>query len=208
VLSPAERLTLFRAAACAHFKRERAHFTGCASNEGLFQVSTGPKQENETSIFVRQLSENTFEVAESAQAKPVKITVDWKVNFPVIRVTEGSTESVLQFWGTNEVSYGIQMKGTTFDVNVMSDQVSVLSRFLPEVTNEANAKEVLSPMPGVIVAFKVKEGQKVVAGEELLTLEAMKMRNKIHALADGTVKAIKVKVGATVEDSEVLIEMA
>lgn len=207
VLSDAERLTLFRAAACAHFKREKMHYTGKTANCGFFQVSFGAKQEKETPVFLRQLDENTFEVSDSIDGKVEKLTLDWKVNFPVIRVTEGSKETVLQYWGTNEVSYGIQMKGTTFTVNVMTDHVSVLNKFVPEVTSGVNAKQVLSPMPGVIVALKAQAGQKVVAGEELLTLEAMKMRNKIHALADGTVKAIKVKVGDTVEDSEVLIEL-
>eukprot|EP00796_Vickermania_ingenoplastis_P011595 gene11598-7990_t len=201
-LNDAERLTLFRASACAHFKRESIHYTGKACNCGFFQVSLGADQQHETPVFVRMLDECTFEVSDSVEGAATKITLDWKVNFPVIRVKEGSQETVLQYWGTNEVSYGIQMKGTTFTVNVLTDQVSVLNKIVPQVSTGVNAKEVLSPMPGVIVALKAQVGQSVVAGEELLTLEAMKMRNKIHAVADGKVKAIKVKVGDTVEDSE------
>jgi len=208
VLNATERQTLYRAAACAHLKREATHYTGKAPTDAVLYVSLGPKQEGEKALRVRQVDEKTFEVTDCADKSTATITVDWKVNFPVIRVTEGGAESVLQFWGTNELNYGIQMKGTTFNVNVMSDQVSVLNKVVPEIKSGVNAKEVLSPMPGVIVALKVAVGEKVVAGAELLTLEAMKMRNKIHALADGTVKTIKVKVGDTVEDSDVLIEMA
>ncbi|KAL7702721.1 carboxylase [Lotmaria passim] len=199
---------MFEAAACVHIKRDASQYpSGTAPSERQFYASIGPAQEGEKPIFVRQLDDSHFEVAASAEGPFKKLEVSWKVDFPIIRVNDGKKETVLQFWGTNEVSYGIQMKGTTFDVNVMSDLQSVLNKFVPKVENTVNTKQVLSPMPGVIVAVKVKEGEKVVAGEEILTLEAMKMRNKIHAQADGTVKAIKVKVGATVEDGEVLVEM-
>ena len=47
-------------------------------------------------------------------------------------------------------------------------------------------------------------GDVVVAGTELLTLEAMKMRNKIRSEVDGTVKAINCTQGKTVEDGAVM----
>ncbi|EPY32531.1 propionyl-CoA carboxylase alpha chain [Angomonas deanei] len=205
-LSDAERKVMYEAAACMHIKREALHFTKGSITEGQFYLSIGPKQENEVPVYARRTGENSFEVAETAKGPFRPIEVFWSVNFPVIRVKEGNSENILQFWGTNEVSYGVQMKGTTFNVNVLNDLQSVLNHFVPEVEEGLNAKQVLSPMPGVIVGVKVSVGEKVVAGAELLTLEAMKMRNKIHAMADGTVKEIKVKLGDTVEDSEVLIE--
>jgi propionyl-CoA carboxylase alpha chain len=207
-MSKEDLVLMFQAAACAHIKRDASQYPpSSAPTARQFYVSIGPKQEEEMPVYVRQLDDSHFEVAPSAEGPFTKLKVSWKVDFPVIRVNDGKKETVLQFWGTNEVSYGMQMRGTTFDVNVMSDLQSALNKFVPKVESTVNAKQVLSPMPGVIVAVKAKPGQKVVAGEELLTLEAMKMRNKIHAQADGTVKEIKVKVGATVEDSEVLVEM-
>lgn len=207
VLNKEEQQTLYRAAACMHLKRERQFQTGCAANCSFLQVSLGTEQKDEAPVFVRQVSENIFEVSDSPTGKMTTIEVDWRVDFPVIRVKDSGKETVLQFWGTNEVSYSIQCKGSTFIVNVLTDQASLLNKVVPEVKSGVNAKEVLSPMPGVIVALKVKVGEKVVAGAELLTLEAMKMRNKIYALADGTIKNIKCKIGATVEDSELLIEL-
>lgn len=207
-MSDENRELMFQAAACAHIKRDASQYQGgTAPTERQFYVSIGPHQENETPVYVRQLDDSHFEVAATVEGPFKKLEVSWKVDFPIIRVNDGKAETVMQFWGTNEVSYGMQMRGTTFDVNVMSDLQAVLNKFVPKVESTLNAKQVLSPMPGVIVAIKVKVGQKVVAGEELLTLEAMKMRNKIHAQADGTVKEIKVKVGATVEDSEIMVEM-
>lgn len=70
------------------------------------------------------------------------------------------------------------------------------------------AKKVKSPMPGLILELRVEVGQEVKAGEVLLILEAMKMQNELRAEADGTVKAIKASVGASVAAGALLIEFA
>src|SRR3546814_11087954 len=48
----------------------------------------------------------------------------------------------------------------------------------------------LSPMPGLLMALKVAEGQPVKAGEELAVVEAMKMENVLRAGRDGKVAKI------------------
>jgi len=72
--------------------------------------------------------------------------------------------------------------------------------------NSANA--VLAPLPGTIVGITVREGQAVKRGEELLTLEAMKMKNSIRAGRDGKVGTIHVKVGDQVRHNQILLEYA
>jgi biotin carboxyl carrier protein len=69
-------------------------------------------------------------------------------------------------------------------------------------------KAVTAPIPGTIVAVLVKEGQAVKLGQELLTLEAMKMKNAIKATREGKIGAIHVQVGDQVRHSQVLIEYA
>ena len=59
-------------------------------------------------------------------------------------------------------------------------------------------KAVTSPLPGVIIAVKVKVGDAVKAGQEVAVLEAMKMENSIEATHDGTVTAINVAKGDSV----------
>ncbi|WP_260927700.1 acetyl/propionyl/methylcrotonyl-CoA carboxylase subunit alpha [Novosphingobium sp. 9] len=58
---------------------------------------------------------------------------------------------------------------------------------------------VLAPMPGKVVAVAVEAGQSVVAGQALLTLEAMKMEHVLTAPFDGTVEELTVTVGAQVQ---------
>lgn len=70
----------------------------------------------------------------------------------------------------------------------------------------SKVKQVVSPMPGLITAVKVAEGQSVIAGTPLLVLEAMKMENVLQASGDAEVKHIKVKKGDRVEKGQILIE--
>ena len=76
------------------------------------------------------------------------------------------------------------------------------------VTVTDASKAVTAPLPGTIVAVAVKEGQTVQVGQELLTLEAMKMKNSIRASRAGTVKAILVHVGDQVRHGQALLEYA
>ena len=47
--------------------------------------------------------------------------------------------------------------------------------------------EVRSPMPGIVVSVDVRTGDRVVAGQSLLTIEAMKMEHRVVAPSDGVV---------------------
>ena len=56
-------------------------------------------------------------------------------------------------------------------------------------------KKLLCPMPGLVKAIAVREGQEVKAGETLAVVEAMKMENVLRAERDGTVKKLHAKAG-------------
>ncbi len=64
------------------------------------------------------------------------------------------------------------------------------------------------PIPGTIVAINVKEGDTVTAGQELISLEAMKMKNSIRATRAGTIARILVKPGDRVSQGQALVEYA
>ena len=57
---------------------------------------------------------------------------------------------------------------------------------------------VKSPLPGVILDIRVKEGDTVKKGQTVIILEAMKMENNINAHKDGKISEIKVKQGDSV----------
>ena len=58
---------------------------------------------------------------------------------------------------------------------------------------------ILSPMPGKIIAVEVAAGDRVLAGQKLLTLEAMKMEHTLTAPFDGTVAELNAVPGAQVQ---------
>jgi acetyl/propionyl-CoA carboxylase alpha subunit len=67
---------------------------------------------------------------------------------------------------------------------------------------------VISPMPGKVVAVAVAQGDKVVRGQTLVTLEAMKMEHALTAAFDGVVEAISASVGDQVSEGVVLARLA
>ncbi len=68
----------------------------------------------------------------------------------------------------------------------------------------AKGTEVTAPMPGTVLRIEVSIGQAVKKGDNLITIEAMKMEQEIKATADGTVAAINVAQGDTVESGQVV----
>ena len=64
---------------------------------------------------------------------------------------------------------------------------------------------VKSPLPGVILDIKVKEGDEVKKGQTIIILEAMKMENSINADKDGKVTAINVSKGESVLEGTDLV---
>jgi biotin carboxyl carrier protein len=75
------------------------------------------------------------------------------------------------------------------------------------VAEEVGEAEVLSPMPGVVVAVLVEAGQEIRAGEGLLILEAMKMENEIRAPRTGVVESVRVMAGQQVGQDDLLIRI-
>lgn len=67
----------------------------------------------------------------------------------------------------------------------------------------AGGNKVESPMPGMVVGFKVADGATVKKGDAILVLEAMKMENDIAATADGVVSFVTTK-GANVNTGDLL----
>ena len=65
--------------------------------------------------------------------------------------------------------------------------------------------EISSPMGGKIIDVKVKQGDMVNEGDEVIILEAMKMELPVVANESGTVKEVKCNKGDAVEAEAVLV---
>ncbi|MCI4354539.1 MAG: biotin/lipoyl-binding protein [Thermoplasmata archaeon] len=66
---------------------------------------------------------------------------------------------------------------------------------------------IVPPMPGKVVEVRVRDGESVRAGQVLLVLEAMKMRNEVTAPLAGTVRGLTVTAGANVRAHEPMLRI-
>jgi biotin carboxyl carrier protein len=64
-----------------------------------------------------------------------------------------------------------------------------------------------APMPGLVVAIPVREGDTVSKGDVLLVLESMKMQNELKAPRHGSISRMRVKVGDSVELKQTLLSV-
>ena len=78
----------------------------------------------------------------------------------------------------------------------------------PAPVPSGDAKQVTSPLPGVIIGIKVKVGDVVKEGQALAVLEAMKMENEIQAEFGGTVVSVDVAEGDSVLEGAPIVTIA
>jgi biotin carboxyl carrier protein len=71
----------------------------------------------------------------------------------------------------------------------------------------ADPRFILSFIPGTIVEILVKEGEMVRKGDDLMILDAMKMKNRLKCSRDGRIRRIAVATGAKVSKGDLLIEL-
>jgi biotin carboxyl carrier protein len=75
--------------------------------------------------------------------------------------------------------------------------------------NPALSGNIISaPLPGTIVEIFVKPGDKVEAGQTVLVIEAMKMKNSIRSTWSGNIGEVLVSVGQTVAHKQALVKFA
>jgi len=85
--------------------------------------------------------------------------------------------------------------GTAIQTLVLLPRAAELMKLMPHKAPPDTSKFLLSPMPGLLVDLAVQPGQKVLAGERLAVIEAMKMENILTAAQDGVVKEVLAKKG-------------
>lgn len=102
----------------------------------------------------------------------------------------------------------LRVNGRDMDLTV-SDETDLLVKQLGFSTTETNlSKDVIAPMPGLVLDIMVAPGDTVEAGTPLLILEAMKMENVLKSDGDGVIENITVTKGEAVEKRQLLIEIS
>ncbi|MHA1222875.1 MAG: biotin/lipoyl-containing protein [Candidatus Heimdallarchaeaceae archaeon] len=135
-----------------------------------------------------------------------KISIDGEIFSPTV------TQQIENFYKVNVDGYPftLEIKNGVILVNGEDCSLSV-KPFLPETKNVSASQEtkgeivVTAPIPGKVVHVLVKENEIVEKNQELLILEAMKMRNRIFSPRNGKIASILVKEDETVEQDQKLL---
>ena len=100
----------------------------------------------------------------------------------------------------------LRWRGIDVKAHVRSPRVAELARLMPVKLPPDTSKMLLCPMPGVVTAIAVRQGDEVQEGQALATVEAMKMENVLRAEKRGTVKRVAVEPGASLAVDELILE--
>ena len=105
----------------------------------------------------------------------------------------------------------ISVNGTTYSVDLEADKGTPVGK-KPEPKKESkkavgNENEVVASMSANVFKVQVAVGDKVIAGQSLIVLEAMKMEIPIESPRDGEVAEILTQKGATVSTGDVLVKL-
>src|SRR6266496_1219239 len=106
-----------------------------------------------------------------------------------------------------EENWQVLLRGRLYPVTVEDEREKRLRAAAGGGVAETGEFHLRAPMPGLVVAISVTEGQSVKKGQVILILESMKMQNEIKAPRDGTIGRIRVKAGETVEQKQMLLSV-
>ncbi len=103
---------------------------------------------------------------------------------------------------------GAAFCGITGTFEIYSPREWKLAEYMPSPAEKVPDNLLLCPMPGLIVDIKVKKGDRIFKGQELLIIESMKMESGVASPCEGHIEDIKVSRGDAVETGAVLMSFA
>lgn len=131
------------------------------------------------------------------------------------------------------MKYKVTLNGKTYEVEVERGEAMIAAEYAaaapaaPAKTQDASSQKVAqpvsqtsvsaspnigetvyAPIPGIVLKIIASEGKQVKKGEVILVLEAMKMENEILAPDNGTLTAILVSKGVTVQSNDALFTIS
>jgi propionyl-CoA carboxylase alpha chain len=104
-----------------------------------------------------------------------------------------------------QLALAVAHNGSRIETLVVSPRMAQLHGLMPYKAPPDMSRFVLSPMPGLLVEVSVQPGQKVLAGEKVAVIEAMKMENILVAVQDGEVEAVMATKGESLTVDQALI---
>src|SRR4249919_2731088 len=142
-----------------------------------------------------------------SKVRASRVVSDWKPGAPVWSGTVDGHPATAQV-RTIPNGFALSYRGVETRAYVYTEREAGYARLMRVRKAGDTGKQVVCPMPGLVVSIAVKEGQEVKAGETVAVVEAMKMENVLRAEIDGTVKKINAKPGDSLAVDAVILEFA
>ncbi|MFS2178558.1 acetyl-CoA carboxylase biotin carboxylase subunit [Rhizobium pisi] len=148
-----------------------------------------------------------FDMDIAIEGENKSVVTDWRPGDPVWSGKVGGRDVIAQI---RPVLNGLRIdwQGLSVTTKVFSPRHAELDRLMPVKLPPDTSKLLLCPMPGLVVAIAVAEGQEVKAGETLAVVEAMKMENVLRAERDLVVSKINAAPGESLAVDAVIMEFA
>ena len=155
----------------------------------------------DTPIYVARLNES------GAKGKTLEIISAWEPGDGVWSGTVGGAHASLQ---VRPILNGMRLayRGIEVPAYVYTEHEAAMAALMPVKVPADMSKYLLCPMPGLVKAIHVTEGQDVKAGDSLAIVEAMKMENLLRAERDGVVAKVNAKAGDSLAVDAVILEFA
>jgi pyruvate carboxylase len=122
------------------------------------------------------------------------------------KTLEVRLQAVAEVTDDGDVKVFFELNGQPRVIRVPNRAIKAKTAAKPKAS-DGDAGHIGAPMPGSIASVAVTVGQKVNAGDLLLTIEAMKMETGLHADRAAVVKALYVQPGSQIDAKDLLIEL-
>ncbi|MDE3016380.1 MAG: acetyl/propionyl/methylcrotonyl-CoA carboxylase subunit alpha [Pseudomonadota bacterium] len=156
-------------------------------------------------VYVRHDQDKGYFITHNR--KLISVKTGWKLGRRLFQATINGKPVSVQIRHLEEgflLTYG----GADVRVRVRTPRVAELAQFMPRPKDQNKKDELKAPIAGLVVSIRVKEGQEVKAGQELMVIEAMKMENVIYADHDTAVTKIPVAERESVQVDQLLMQFA
>ena len=118
---------------------------------------------------------------------------------------DGESHRVVAVPGEERGSWELQLDGTRVHAEVIDERTRAIRAMTTRSGVAQGPRPVRAPMPGMVVRVEVEPGQHVRAGQGVIIIEAMKMKNSIRSTRAGKITEVLVSAGQTVAHKQPLV---
>jgi biotin carboxyl carrier protein len=122
-------------------------------------------------------------------------------------IVDGRSHEAYIYQGDDNNNWQVLLRGRLYPAIVEDEREKRLRAAAGAGVAETGEFHLRAPMPGLVVAIPVTDGQEVMKGQVILILESMKMQNELRSPRDGVMGRIRVKVGESVEQKQTLLSV-